>query len=182
MGNFIKYDSISQVEISESGDRWLKDNQGNYFVWNRINKSYKSISLPLGFPSSSQIFLDSEGNAYFLGKNGSNFELITWDTATESFNSPTTLSFSGTPPTTVSSFAVINNELWLTANSGDIYQFTSSSGSYTEQPIIPGVSFAQVAIGQQDGIVWSLDTQGNIFEWDGNQFNLFSSSPKQPNS
>jgi hypothetical protein len=178
MGNLIKYDSISQVEISESGDRCLKDNQGNYFVWNRANKSYKSISLPLGFPSSSQIFLDSEGNAYFLGKNGSNFELITWDTATEFFNSPTTLSFSGTPPTNVSSFAVINNELWLTANSGNIYQFTSSSGSYTEQPMIPGVSFFQVAIGQQDGIVWSLDTQGNIFEWDGNQFNLFSSSPK----
>jgi hypothetical protein len=176
MGNLIKYDSISQVEISESGDRWLKDNQGNYFVWNSGNKSYKQISLPSGFPSSSQISLDAEGNAYFLGKKGSNFEVVTWSAATESFNSPTTLSFTGTPPTNVSSFAVINNELWLTANSGDIYQFTSSSGSYNEQPIITGVSFAQVAIGQQDGIVWTLDTQGNIFEWNGNQFNLFSSS------
>ena len=177
MGKLIKYDSISQVEISESGDRWLKDNQGNYSVWNSSNQSYQQISLPLGFTSASQISLDSSGNTYFLGKNGSNFEVVTWSAATESFNSPTTLSFSGSIPTSVSSFAVINSELWLTANSGDIYQFTSSSGSYTEQPMITGVSFAQVAIGQQDGTVWTLDTKGNIFEWDGNQFNLFSSSP-----
>ena len=59
MGKLIKYDSISQVEISESGDRWLKDNQGNYSVWNSSNQSYQQISLPLGFTSASQISLDS---------------------------------------------------------------------------------------------------------------------------
>ena len=185
MTNSLNQNAINQVYLSNSTERFVVSDSGDYYWWNDFNRSYQPIdtsSLPgqiIGVDS------DNAGNLAFLtwfaGDIYYSYYLTTWNASSESLGESTAVlegfaDASDNPP-----FAYISSTEFLLISNGVIAQFTTDGdGGWDYVPIGPlGVNFASTIAGL-DGSAWALDDKGQAWIIDETQVSLLNGSNNPP--
>ena len=179
------YATIAALQVAGSDQRWLRDASGTAFVWNASTGQYQTVMLPsaLGDPGAVQLALDPSGTAYALGQGNGQWAIASWSPDNLSFANPVPV----TPPGSgvFTSFAVADGTFWFVQDEQIYSAPVGSSITPTQAPIDlanPDCYPIQVTAAQQDGTVWILDQQNNLYSWDGSRFALMPSNGTLPPS
>ncbi|WP_295578628.1 integrin alpha [uncultured Lamprocystis sp.] len=157
------YSNIDHISVGNSTTRWVADNKSNLYVYNDFNGKYEWILQDTA--AQSQILaVDTQGNAYaMLNTSDANPQVVLYDPSTQTFGPSYRIAGPAITDKPVTSFAVGNGMFWLVQD-GTLF----SVAGYGATAVSPsGTTFTQVAVGQQDGSVWALDSTGVLYSWDG---------------
>jgi hypothetical protein len=191
MPNSLNQSAINQIYLSNSTERFVVSNSGDYYWWNNFNRSYQPIDIASLPGQIIGVDSDNAGNLVFLtliNDDDPGFPppsyLTTWNASSQSFGNSEQffmdpwLSSPGNYP-----FAYISSTEFLLIFNGDLYQLTPPPGDDWAGNNIDGIklgsNFATTVVGL-DGSGWALDVQGQAWIVDGTQVSLFNGSNNPP--
>jgi hypothetical protein len=186
--------NLHQIYLSNSTERFVVSDSGDYYWWNNFNRSYQPIDTSRFGPNSPSgsiigVDIDNAGNLVFLTliDDAPGFPpesiLTTWNASSQSFRESENffmepwLSSPGNYP-----FTYISSTEFLLIFNGDLYQLTSPLGGWDGNNINGiklGSNFA-TTIARLDGSAWALDDKGQAWIIDGTQLSLFNGSNNPP--
>ena len=187
MSNSLNPSSISQIYLSNSTERFVVSDSGDYYWWNDFNRSYQPIdtsSLPgqiIGVDS------DNAGNLAFLTSGeqtsiGSRLYvqwLTTWNASSQSLGESEVVTQTYVNVFINPSFAYISSTELLLVSDGELLQYTWSDDFDLWYPTELGFNFVTAVVGL-DGSAWALDDKGQAWIIDGTQVSLFNGSNNPP--
>jgi hypothetical protein len=185
MANSLNQSAINQIYLSNSTERFVVSNSGDYYWWNDFNRSYQPIDIASLPGQIIGVDSDNAGNLVFLtliNDDDPGFPppsyLTTWNASSQSFGNSEQffmdpwLSSPGNYP-----FAYISSTEFLLIFNGDLYQLTPPPGDDWAGNNIDGIklgsNFATTVVGL-DGSAWALDVQGQAWIINGTQLSLFN--------
>jgi hypothetical protein len=184
MANSLNQNAINQVYLSNSTERFVVSNSGDYYWWNDFNRSYQPIDIASLQGQLIGVDNDNAGNLVFLtldevfldGSINYIFYLTTWNTSSESLGESTLVSEGFAVGTVNPPFAYISSTEFLLITNSLLLQYTSGGGW---NAIELGDNFVTTIAGL-DGSAWALDVQGQVWIVDGTQVSLFNGSNNPP--
>jgi len=133
MSNSFNINSIQQVYLSGTSDRFVASDKGLYYWWNEFNQSYQPIDTSSLSGKIIGVSSDNAGNLSFLTFIGSPpgfppaANLYFWNASSQSFESSQFFPNPWLSAQGAYSFALISTNQFLLVFNGDLYQFTASS-------------------------------------------------------
>ena len=185
MTNSLNQNAINQVYLSNSTERFVVSDSGDYYWWNDFNRSYQPIDIASLQGQLIGVDSDNAGNLVFLtldevfldGFINYIFYLTTWNTSSESLEESTLVSEGFAVGTVNPPFAYISSTEFLLITNGLLLQYTSSGGGWNAIEL--GDNFVTTIAGL-DASAWALDTQGQAWIIEGTQLSLFNGSNNPP--
>jgi len=184
MSNFLNQSAIAQIYLSNSTERFVVSNSGDYYWWNDFNRSYQPIDIASLPGQIIGVDSDNTGNLAFLTLvegpfDGSGIEwwLTTWNASSQSLGESEPVKEAFDVGTVNPPFAYISITEFLLITNGILLQYTSSGSAW--DAIELGDNFAST-VGGLDGSAWALDVQGQAWIINGTQLSLFNGSNNPP--
>ncbi|NCR55344.1 MAG: hypothetical protein GPJ10_18775 [Microcystis aeruginosa L211-07] len=185
MSNLIDYNTIQQTIVSNSTQRLVLTEAGQYYYWDNATQNY-SLMDTSSLPAPGQIAgidCDNSGNFYALiysniaGQAG--YYLTSWNSTSQIWADPILVQSATNTDFFASLSAINDNEIWTIIKydlSNRIQQYVwNTTTQQFDAGFNTGLSgVTQITTGKGDGSVWALDNQGSLYSWDGTDFNLFN--------